>query len=32
MMIDRHWLTAEQQTIWRTYLAGVSRINELLDQ
>ena len=29
--IDRLWLTSEQQTIWRTYLAGVSRINERLD-
>lgn len=25
------WLTAEQQVIWRAYLAGVSRINERLD-
>ena len=29
--IDRPWLTSEQQTIWPTYLAGVSRINERLD-
>ncbi len=25
------WLTAEQQAIWRAYLAGASRINERLD-
>ncbi len=25
------WLSAEQQAIWRAYLAGVSRINERLD-
>lgn len=25
------WLTAEQQTVWRAYLAGVSRINDRLD-
>ncbi len=25
------WLTSDEQTIWRTYLSGVSRINERLD-
>jgi len=29
--IDTQWLTTEQQKIWRSYLAGVSRINERLD-
>ena len=29
--LDTVWLTAEQQTIWRAFLAGVSRINERLD-
>lgn len=29
--LDTRWLSTEQQVTWRTYLAGVSRINERLD-
>ena len=29
--VETLWLTADQQTIWRAFLSGVSRINDRLD-